>query len=61
MTNQEIIVVVGIITTLCGFMAGRASKGKFTVENKATELVVDIDVHPGKQKLVIKQITPKNK
>lgn len=59
MSNQEIILVVGIITTLCGFIAGRKSKGKFTVENKATDYTVDIDVHPGKQKLVIKRITPK--
>ena len=61
MTNQEIIIVVGIITTLCGFIAGRKSRSHFTVENKADEYVVDIDVYPGKQKLVIKRITPKNK
>ena len=61
MSNQEIIVLVGIITTLCGFIAGRKSKGSFSVENKATDYIIDIDVHPRKQKLVIKQITPKDK
>jgi len=59
MTNQEIILVVGIATLVLGFIAGRKSKGTFTVENKATDYTVDIDVHPGKQKLVIKRITPK--
>jgi hypothetical protein len=59
MTSNEIIVAVGIINTLLGFLAGRASKAKFSVENKATDYIVDIEVHPGKQKLVIKRITPK--
>lgn len=59
MTNQEIIVVVGIITTLCGFIAGRKSKPTFSVDNHATDYVIDIEVQPAKHKLVIKRITPK--
>jgi len=60
MTNETaILIAVGISTTLCGFIAGRKSRSNFSVENKATDYVVDLDVYPDKQKLVIKRITPK--
>ena len=60
MTNEAItILTVGILNTIFGFIAGRKSKPKFSVENQATEYVIDIEVNPAKQKLVIKRITPK--
>jgi hypothetical protein len=62
MTNEAMtIVAVGVINTILGFIAGRRSKATFSVENRAIDYTVDIDVHPGKQKLVIKRITPKDK
>lgn len=60
MTNEAItILTVGILNTILGFIAGRKSKSKFSVENHATDYMVDIEVNPAKQKLVIKRITPK--
>lgn len=62
MTNEAItILTVGIVNTILGFIAGRKSKPTFSVENQATDYVVDIEVHPAKHKLVIKRIAPKNK
>jgi hypothetical protein len=61
MANQEIILVVGIATLVLGFIAGRKSQPNFSVDNQATDYVIDIEVHPAKHKLVIKRITPKNK
>jgi len=59
MTSQEIILVVGIATLVLGFIAGRKSKSNFSVDNQATDYIIDIEVHPAKHKLVIKRITPK--
>lgn len=60
MTNEAItILAVGIVNTILGFIAGRRSRPTFSVDNQATDYVIDIEVNPAKQKLTIKRITPK--
>lgn len=59
MTNEAIIITVGILNIIFGFIAGRKSRSKFSVDNEASDYTVDIEVNPAKQKLVIKRITPK--